>query len=78
MTSRGLLTALDARASRRGRCGSRCTVPPPTRGADSVDCTTADHLNQNALSLPCSVGLDPDAQQSVIGSILDAHLAHAS
>lgn len=39
-------------------------------GAPAANCSTAERLNQNALSLPCSVGLSQSLQQKVIESIL--------
>jgi perosamine synthetase len=39
------------------------------RGAPATDCSTAERLNQSALSLPCSVGLSRSLQQKVIESI---------
>lgn len=38
-------------------------------GAFATDCTVADHLYRVALSLPCSVGLSPEAQERVIDGI---------
>ncbi len=41
------------------------------RGAFSVDCSTAERLNRDAVSLPCSVGLSAREFESVLG-MLDA------
>lgn len=38
-------------------------------GACATDCSVAERLNLSALSLPCSVGLEPDRQRRVIESI---------
>jgi len=38
-------------------------------GAYAVDCSVADRLNRDALSLPCSVGLSLDAQARVMEQI---------
>lgn len=38
-------------------------------GAFATDCTVADQLYRVALSLPCSVGLSPEAQERVIDGI---------
>jgi len=38
----------------------------PHAGAFATDCSVADRLNRDALSLPCSVGLEAAAQNRVI------------
>ncbi|HKV49594.1 MAG TPA: LegC family aminotransferase [Gemmatimonadaceae bacterium] len=43
------------------------------RGAFGTDCSRAEFLHARALSLPCSVGLEPNAQSLVI-----EHLLHAA
>ena len=40
-------------------------------GAYATDCSVAERLNREALSLPCSVGLQPDAQQNVVEKITE-------
>jgi perosamine synthetase len=42
---------------------------PAHAGAVAGPCPVADKLHQQALSLPCSVGLSPAAQSAVIGAI---------
>jgi perosamine synthetase len=45
----------------------------PAHGSEPMpDCPVADRLNRDALSLPCSVGLEPAAQQRVIDAICRA------
>jgi perosamine synthetase len=39
------------------------------RGSYATDCSVAERLNRQALSLPCSVGLTSDAQKRVIQEI---------
>lgn len=39
------------------------------RGAESTECSVAEHLNETALSLPCSVGLTAAEQSRVIGEL---------
>ena len=41
----------------------------PHAGAFATDCSVADRLNRDALSLPCSVGLEAAAQNRVIEQI---------
>jgi len=36
-----------------------------------MDCSVAERLNRDALSLPSSVGLSPEEQQRVVNIILD-------
>ena len=45
-------------------------------GCTATDCEAAERLNLKALSLPCSVGLDPTSQQLVIDSVVNIHLKH--
>ena len=47
------------------------------RGAFAVDCSVAERLYRQALSLPCSVGLSSVAQAMVI-SAFTAHLSPAA
>jgi perosamine synthetase len=41
----------------------------PYRGAYATDCSVAERLYRDALSLPCSVGLTPDEQERVIDRV---------
>jgi perosamine synthetase len=47
------------------------------RNSFSTDCSVAEHLNRNALSLPCSVGLARDAQHRVTRKIAEIGRASA-
>jgi dTDP-4-amino-4,6-dideoxygalactose transaminase len=38
-------------------------------GAWATDCSVAEHLYREALSLPCSVGLDEAGAQRVVGEL---------
>ena len=42
------------------------------KGSFATDCSVAEALNRDALSLPCSVGLSPDAQRRVIECVAAA------
>jgi perosamine synthetase len=42
------------------------------RGAFAVDCSVAERLHRQALSLPCSVGLTSDAQTMVVAALTAA------
>lgn len=39
------------------------------QGSYAVDCSVAERLNREAISLPCSVGLKPEQQEKVISAI---------
>lgn len=69
MDSRALLRAL---AERRVQCRplwQPLHLSPAQRGAHHEDCSVAERLNRDALSLPCSVGLSPDEQEWVVRQI---------
>lgn len=46
-------------------------LSPAHAGSYAVDCSVAERLNRDALSLPCSVGLSANEQQRVIEVILN-------
>ena len=47
-------------------------LSPAHNGSYAVDCSTAERLNRDALSLPSSVGLTVEDQQRVIDSVLNS------
>jgi perosamine synthetase len=50
-------------------------LSPAHRSTHERDCPIAEALNRLALSLPCSVGLTPDAQQRVVNTIVQTSRA---
>ena len=69
MTSRALLRNLDELGIQTRPLWQPGHLSPAHRGAFATDCSVAERLNRDALSLPCSVGLAPDAQARVIEAI---------
>jgi perosamine synthetase len=69
MTSRSLLRVLRRSGIQTRPLWQPMHRSPAHRGADAVDCSIADRLYLHGLSLPCSVNLQPDAQDCVIASI---------
>ena len=47
-------------------------LSPAHRGAPATDCTVAERLYRQALSLPCSVGLQRSDQERVIDAVRSA------
>jgi perosamine synthetase len=69
VTSRELLRELHARKIQTRPLWQPMHHSPAHRNSFSAACPNADRLHQQALSLPCSVGLTPEAQESVIDAI---------
>jgi len=69
MTSRALLRQLDELGIQTRPLWQPGHLSPAHRGAFATDGSVAERLNRDALSLPCSVGLAPDAQARVIEAI---------
>lgn len=69
MDSRALLRALAARRVQCRPLWQPLHLSPAQRGAHHEDCSVAERLNRDALSLPCSVGLSPDEQEWVVRQI---------
>ena len=69
MSARGLLAALADRGIQTRPLWQPLHRSPAHAGAQSTGCPVADALHRDALSLPCSVGLDPDGQDRVIREI---------
>lgn len=70
MDSRALLRHLDANKIQTRPLWQPVHLSPAHRGMRASDCTVAERLNRDAISLPCSVGLTPQEQQRVIEDIL--------
>jgi perosamine synthetase len=69
VTSRELLRELHARKIQTRPLWQPMHHSPAHRDSFRGACPNADTLHQQALSLPCSVGLTPQAQESVIDAI---------
>jgi perosamine synthetase len=78
MPSRTLLHALAADGIQTRPLWQPLHRSVAHRGAYAVDCTIADRLYRDGLSLPCSVGLTEPAQNAVIASLFNAHRTRAS
>ncbi len=72
MSSRGLLRELGLVGITARPLWRPIPESPPYRNCQSYHCEVAQRLSRDALSLPCSVGLEPAAQQRVIEVILSA------
>ena len=66
MDSRALLRYLDTAQVQTRPLWQPIHLSPAHRGKRATDCTIAERLNRNAISLPCSVGLRESDQQRVI------------
>jgi perosamine synthetase len=67
--SRTLLRYLDANKIQTRPLWQPAHLSPAHRGMRATDCSVADRLNRDAISLPCSVGLTKPDQQRVIDLI---------
>jgi perosamine synthetase len=77
MTSRTLMSILRESAIETRPLWQPLHCSPAHRGAYAVDCTTAERLYRDGISLPCSVGISEDSQRTVISGIQAALLPHA-
>jgi perosamine synthetase len=75
MGSRDLMYALGERKIQTRPLWQPIHLSQAHSGSYATDCSVAEGLNRQALSLPCSVGLTSDAQQRVIEEI-KATLTH--
>jgi perosamine synthetase len=66
MDSRALLRRLGANKIQTRPLWQPAHLSPAHHGAYATDCSTAERLNRDALSLPCSVGLKTDDQRRVL------------
>ncbi len=69
ISSRELLRELHTRKIQTRPLWQPMHHSPAHHGAEPRSCPVADKLHQQALSLPCSVGLAPEAQATVIDAI---------
>jgi perosamine synthetase len=69
MSSRNLMRALERANTQTRPLWQPLHLSQAHKGAFSTDCSVAEYLNREALSLPCSVGLSGNDQQSVIERI---------
>ncbi len=69
ISSRELLRELHARKIQTRPLWQPMHHSPAHQGAEPRSCPVADGLHRQALSLPCSVGLTPSAQATVIDAI---------
>jgi len=72
MDSRALLRKLEAQKIQARPLWQPMHLSPAHRGTQATDCTVAERLNRDAISLPCSVGLSEEAQKSVIEACKDS------
>jgi perosamine synthetase len=78
LTSRELLRALERVGIQTRPLWQPMHLSRPHIDCESTDCRTAEHLNQVALSLPCSVDLTEADQDRVIGAIRGEAVAAAT
>lgn len=78
MDSRGLLRFLGERKIQTRPLWQPLHLSPAHRTAQPLPCGTAERLHRDALSLPCSVGLTAEDQETVIGAVCAAHKAGGS
>lgn len=65
MDSRALLRCFDANKIQTRPLWQPAHLSPAHRGMRAMDCTVAERLNRDAISLPCSVGLGDDQKRVV-------------
>lgn len=71
MDSRALLQYLNTKGIQTRPLWQPVHLSPAHRGMRATDCTVAERLNREGISLPCSVGLTLTQQQVVIKYIQD-------
>jgi perosamine synthetase len=69
MDARGLMRTLREANIETRPLWQPLHLSPAHRGACATDCSVAEHLYRNALSLPCSAGLSPLKQARVVAQI---------
>jgi perosamine synthetase len=72
LDSRSLMRQLEGLKIQSRPLWQPAHLSPAHRGAYATDCSTAERLNRDALSLPCSVGLREDEVSRVIQSVRNA------
>ena len=75
--SRDLMKALDAEGIQTRPVWQPMDLSPAHQGAYATDCSVAERLNRQGLSLPCSVGLSIREQQAVIALVTEAIASRA-
>lgn len=70
--SRDLLRALAIQGIQTRPLWQPMHLSPAHRGAFATDCSVAEKLNRECLSLPCSVGLAPEDRQRVAEAVRGA------
>lgn len=64
--SRGLMRALDVEGVQTRPLWQPMHLSPAHQGAFATDCSAAERLNRECLSLPCSAGLTEQQQEAVV------------
>lgn len=72
LDSRTLMRRLDAEGIQSRPLWQPMHLSPAHQGAYATDCSVAERLNQQGLSLPCSVALSNREQQAVIALVNDS------
>jgi perosamine synthetase len=75
-TSRGLLRALETVGIQTRPLWQPLHQSPAHRGAYATDCSIAERLHRQAISLPCSVGLSDADLATVIARVTEAQRGH--
>jgi perosamine synthetase len=78
VTSRRLLQLLSKAGIQTRPLWQPLHLSAAHRGAFATDCSVAERLHRQALSLPCSVGLSGDAQTRVVAALTHACHGQAS
>ena len=71
MSSRALLRRLDGRGIQARPLWQPMHLSPAHRGSYATDCTVAERLNREGLSLPCSVGISDAEIEQVVSVIAE-------
>lgn len=77
ISSRGLLRHLEERGIQTRPLWQPMHLSPALRGAYATDCSVAERLNSQALSIPSSVGMSESDRQRVVHAIKSAWLTPA-
>lgn len=72
MSSRALLRYLDGRGIQTRPLWQPMHLSPAHRGSYATDCSVAERLNREAISLPCSVGIKEEERTRVVKSVWTA------
>lgn len=70
--SREILRMLESEGVQTRPLWQPMHLSPAHRGSFATDCTIAERLNRDCLSLPCSVGLEDERQREVIMGVVSA------